>query len=192
MRADRDSVLFGVKLLENNDIEFVGDMPDLTPEIEDLCLDDPASALGSSNGVKKSEEKVPWQKSLLLYLHDLVILLAVVVIVFLLLFRVVVVSGTSMNTTLLDGDYVLVQSNFTYKNVQTGDVVVMLVRSYDDQPIVKRVIATEGQVVDIDFISFLLGHLILFLHQHCHLFLQHLDSPQQFNYNLFVIHRNPP
>ena len=88
-----------------------------------------------------------------LLLHDIVYMVAIVTLVFTFVIRMVGVSGPSMTPTLLDGDYVLVQSNFTYKNVQTGDVVVMLVRSYDDQPIVKRVIATEGQTVDINFLE---------------------------------------
>lgn len=88
-----------------------------------------------------------------LLLHDIVYMVAIVTLVFTFVIRMVGVSGPSMTPTLLDGNYVLVQSNFTYKNVEVGDVVVMLVRSYDDQPIVKRVIATEGQTVDIDFLE---------------------------------------
>ena len=53
----------------------------------------------------KKQESGGWQKTILMYLHDLVYLLAGLILVFLLLFRVVVVSGTSMNNTLLDGDY---------------------------------------------------------------------------------------
>ena len=49
--------------------------------------------------------KTGWQGTLLMYLHDLVYLLSGLILVFLLLFRVVIVSGTSMNNTLLDGDY---------------------------------------------------------------------------------------
>lgn len=100
------------------------------------------------------KEKQPWQKSALLYLHDLVFLLTSVVVVFLLLFRVVVVSGTSMNNTLLDGDYLLLVGNLFYRQPQQGDVIVASKDSFDNgAPIVKRVIATEGQWVDIDFRS---------------------------------------
>lgn len=88
-----------------------------------------------------------------LLLHDIVYMVAIVTLVFTFVIRMVGVSGPSMTPTLLDGNYVLVQSNFTYRNVEVGDVVVMLVRSYDDQPIVKRVIATEGQEVYIDFLE---------------------------------------
>ena len=95
---------------------------------------------------------VSWQKNLLLYVHDLIYLLAIIVVVSLLVLRLVVVSGTSMNHTLLDGDYLLVISNMFYREPQKGDIVVVSKESFDDgAPIVKRVIATEGQTVDIDF-----------------------------------------
>ena len=101
---------------------------------------------------RKKEEKVSWQKQVLLYLHDLVYLLAAVIVVLLLCFRVVVVSGTSMNTTLLDGDYLLLVGNMFYHEPEYGDVIVASKDSFDNgAPIVKRVIATEGQWVDIDF-----------------------------------------
>ena len=103
---------------------------------------------------EKSErrKKTGWQGTLLMYLHDLTYLLAGLILVFLLLFRVVVVSGTSMNDTLLDGDYLLLLSSTFYQNPQRGDIIVASKESFDNgAPIVKRVIATEGQVVDIDF-----------------------------------------
>ena len=97
-------------------------------------------------------EKPTWQKQVLLYLHDLVYLLAGVILALLLCFRVAVVSGTSMNNTLLDGDYLLLLGNVLYQDPQYGDVIVASKQSYDNgAPIVKRVIATEGQWVDIDF-----------------------------------------
>lgn len=93
-----------------------------------------------------------WQADLLTYLHDLVYLLAALILAFLLLFRVVVVSGTSMNNTLYQGDYLLLLSNTFYHEPQYGDIIVASKESFDNgAPIVKRVIATEGQFVDIDF-----------------------------------------
>ena len=103
---------------------------------------------------KKKQEKLPWQKNLLLYMHDLVYLLAIVVVVFLLLFRVVVVSGTSMNNTLMNGDYLLLVGDIFYRQPKQGDVIVASKKTFENgAPIVKRVIATEGQWVDIDFKS---------------------------------------
>ena len=98
------------------------------------------------------ENKQSWQKSTMLYIHDLIYLLAGIMIVFLLVFRVIVVSGSSMYSTLVDGDYLLLLSNVFYHEPENGDIVVISKESFDNgKPIVKRVIATEGQTVDIDF-----------------------------------------
>ena len=92
------------------------------------------------------------KEALLLYLHDFVTWLVVILLVFLLLFRVVVVSGVSMNDTLIHGDYLLLINNVFYRNPQQGDIIVAAKDSFKDgEPIIKRVIATEGQWVDIDF-----------------------------------------
>ena len=86
------------------------------------------------------------------YLHDLVTLIAGVILVFSLLFRVVVVSGPSMNNTLIDGDWLLLLGNVFYSEPRKGDIIVASKDSFDNgSPIIKRVIATEGDTVDIDF-----------------------------------------
>lgn len=93
-----------------------------------------------------------WKKSVIAYLHDLVYMLMTILLVFLLFFRVIVVSGDSMYSTLLDGDYLLLLGNLFYQEPEQGDIVVISKKSFDDgKPIVKRVIAVEGQTVDIDF-----------------------------------------
>lgn len=101
---------------------------------------------------KKKEEELSFEKSVVLYLHDLIYLLVAFMIVLLLVFRVVIVSGTSMYATLYDGDYLLLLSNTLYREPERGDIIVVSKQSFDNgAPIVKRVIATEGQTVDIDF-----------------------------------------
>ena len=98
------------------------------------------------------EKTLSWKESVLLYLHDGLYLLSIMLIVFLLVFRIIVVSGDSMRRTLVDGDYLLLLSNLFYREPQQGDVIVISKDSFDDgAAIVKRVIATEGQTVDIDF-----------------------------------------
>lgn len=86
-------------------------------------------------------------------LHDLVYILAAVTLLFVFVLRVVNVSGYSMYPTLVNGDYVALRSNVLYNgdDIQNGDVVVALAPRYDTEPLVKRVIATAGQTVDIDF-----------------------------------------
>lgn len=100
----------------------------------------------------ESQKKDSPQKTVLLYLHDLAYLLCAILLVFLLVFRVVVVSGDSMNQTLIDGDYLLLLSSVFYQEPKQGDIIVASRYGFrDGTPIVKRVIATEGQKVDIDF-----------------------------------------
>ena len=91
-------------------------------------------------------------KSILEYLHDFVTLLSGILLVLLLLLRVVVVSGPSMKNTLIDGDYIALLSNVFYSKPSQGDIVVASKESFKNgEPIIKRIIATEGQQVDIDF-----------------------------------------
>ena len=97
---------------------------------------------------KKKDEKTDWQKTVVLYMHDLLYMLVTIMILFLLVFRVIVVSGSSMYNTLIDGDYLLLVSNLFYQNPEYGDIIVASKESFDDgKPIIKRVIATEGQTV---------------------------------------------
>ena len=99
--------------------------------------------------VDKQQER---KETILLYLHDFVIWLVAILLIFLLLFRVVVVSGPSMNDTLVHGDYLLLLNNVFYSDPKQGDIIVAAKASFKDgEPIIKRVIATEGQWVDIDF-----------------------------------------
>ena len=132
--------------MEENFNEYIEDVEAI------LESEIPAQEEAAAADEKKKDKEISWQKTVLMYLHDLVYLLAGLILVFLLLFRVVVVSGTSMNNTLLDGDYLLLLSSTFYQKPQYGDIIVASEDSFDNgSPIVKRVIATEGQVVNIDF-----------------------------------------
>jgi len=84
-------------------------------------------------------------------LHDLVYILACVTIVFVFAVRLVGVDGESMYPTLNNADYLGLLSNVFYSEPQRGDIVVLTVPYFKNQPIVKRVIATGGQTVNIDF-----------------------------------------
>lgn len=79
------------------------------------------------------------------------ILVAVIAVVILLTFcfRLIDVDGTSMETTLIDTDKVIVTDLFY--TPENGDIVVISHGAEYDKPLVKRVIATEGQTLDINF-----------------------------------------
>ncbi len=101
---------------------------------------------------KKKTEQRTGKQSLVLYVHDLLYMLAAIMLVFLVFFRVIVVTQNSMYDTLWDGDYLLLVSETFCGAPKQGDIVVISKQSFEDgKPIVKRVIATEGQQVDIDF-----------------------------------------
>lgn len=78
-----------------------------------------------------------------------------IVLIFVLLscfFRLTYVNGISMEETLHNKDLLLI-SDFLYEP-KTGDIVVLHDPSLPgiySEPLVKRIIATEGQVIDIDF-----------------------------------------
>ncbi len=106
---------------------------------------------GTEVDVQMTAEKPSALKELYVLLHDLVYILAFVTLFFVFALRLVSVDGYSMYPTLDDHDYVALLSNVLYQDVKAGDIVVARVPTFSDDPIVKRVIATEGQTVDIDF-----------------------------------------
>ena len=71
------------------------------------------------------------------------------VVVFTFFVRLIGVDGSSMYPTLQDHSIMLV-SDFGY-SPEKGDIVVLRKEGfYNDQPIVKRIIATGGDTIDID------------------------------------------
>ena len=84
------------------------------------------------------------------WIQSLMVALVICIAIFIFAIRVVDVSGSSMWPTLVDGDKMLVPNLFF--TPQRGDIVVFKTDNYDpDKALVKRVIATEGQEVSIDF-----------------------------------------
>ena len=96
-------------------------------------------------------------KELVEWLESIAVAVICVVLLFSFFFRIVTISGPSMENTLFNGDRIVI-SNMFY-TAKCGDVVVIS-RNYENEasnidhsadPIIKRVIATEGMTVDIDF-----------------------------------------
>lgn len=93
-------------------------------------------------------------------IYELVEMLGIVSVTIMLLFafvfRLNIVDGHSMDVTLAHGEYLAVSDLF-YEPA-AGDIVIVHKINADpyDAPIVKRVIATEGQTVDIDFTTWTL------------------------------------
>ena len=112
---------------------------------------------------KNANKKTSFRHEILDWLDVIVIAIVAVVLVFTFLVRIATIEGPSMENTLYSGEKVLI-SNIGYTPKQ-GDIVVIS-RNYNSidpskiewpdnlyssEPIIKRIIALEGQTVDIDF-----------------------------------------
>lgn len=83
------------------------------------------------------------------WINSIIAALIVCVLVFVFLARMVNVVGSSMYPTLEENDKIVI-CNLFYEPKQ-GDIVVLRKDTFMEEPIVKRVIALEGQTVNIDF-----------------------------------------
>ncbi len=74
----------------------------------------------------------------------------IIFVVFTFICRPTSVVGTSMVPTLQNGDWLIATPQKEYKY---GDIVIITQPNVHNEPLIKRVIATEGQTVDINFTS---------------------------------------
>ena len=128
------------------------------PEEDRPAPDSPETATPAENAEaaaprgkqKKEKEKSTPSADLFSWLQALTCALVVLAVAFTFVGRIIIVDGHSMDPTLNDKDLILLQC-IGYEPKQ-GDVVVLR-KDFADihHPIVKRVIATAGQTVDIDF-----------------------------------------
>ena len=98
---------------------------------------------------EKKEKKNGFASGLFDYLEIFVISIAVVLLVFTFGARLCRVDGGSMKNSFEDGQMLII-SNFFY-TPNNGDVIVFHQLEYFQKPLVKRVIATGGQTVTINF-----------------------------------------
>lgn len=103
------------------------------------------------NMPKEQDEEQAGGRDLYEWVQALVCSVLAVVLLFTFVIRLIGVDGHSMVPTLQDRDRLLVLNSLLYDDYQYGDIVVLRKNTFLDDPIVKRVIATEGQTVDIDF-----------------------------------------
>lgn len=102
--------------------------------------------------MQEQEKQTAKGRDLYEWVQSLVGSVLVVVAIFTFVIRMMGVDGHSMLNTLQHGDCLLVVNSMLYHDYKYGDIVILRKNGvFDDDPIVKRVIAVEGQTVDIDF-----------------------------------------
>ena len=93
---------------------------------------------------KIEQHKTRFSQVLRSTVFSLVVVAAVVVLITLLLLPVLQITGSSMTETLYEGDIVIAMNGSDY---DTGDIIAFY---YNNNILVKRVIAKSGDWVDID------------------------------------------
>ncbi len=114
------------------------------PETNTPEADEDTDGAGAA-GKKKSEEKL----ELYDWVQCIVVALVAGIMFFIFCARIVKVEGHSMVPTLQDGDKIVTTKLFY--TPKAGDIVVVQTNTFGPKPIVKRIIATGGQTVNIDF-----------------------------------------
>ena len=131
MTEDRDE--YTCEQAENVD-EYVCEQAELTDENNDL--------------VQKTKRSL---LSVVEYVEIFAVAVFAVLFIFSFMFRICIVDGASMNNTLQSGERLLT-TNFFY-TPEGGDIIVFYENDPLNKPLVKRVIATEGQTVEINYIA---------------------------------------
>ena len=114
---------------------------------EDLPEKEDAAGPGEKQVIQLNNSEIT--ATVLDWLGSLFMALVCVLLIMSFVFRVIKVDGTSMEPTLIDNDKVII-SNLFY-TPQNGDIVVISHGEDYANPLVKRVIATAGQELFIDF-----------------------------------------
>ncbi len=130
-----------------NDTEILND--NIEDDLDDVEID--------VSDIQSTRETTSLKAFVFDWLEVLVHAIIAVVICFSFLFRIATIDGPSMKDTLHHGERVIITNLFYEPKV--GDIVVISrnkensVYTMNDSntPIIKRIIAMEGQTVDIDF-----------------------------------------
>ena len=134
-----------------NDLDDIGSATEEenTEAKKPAAEDFPSEAPVKTDGKKQPDEE-PFTIVGAMYEGVSIVVSAIMIIalVFTFAFRLVGVSGTSMNDTLADGDWLLVTPY--YSEPQYGDIVITTKETAADGSLVKRVIAVAGEEVIVD------------------------------------------
>ncbi len=120
---------------------------DTEPKIQDSCDDCSEQEEASKDTMTLQKKKTVFAAEVLDYLEVIVVAICVVILLFSFAFRLCRVKGESMENTLFDGEALIVSDLFY--TPERGDIVVFHQTGKLNEPVVKRIIATEGETVHI-------------------------------------------
>lgn len=125
--------------------------PDYSSELVDYTDETEVETKPEASTDDEKSTESESKKKLYASIYDLVSVVMssfiIIAVIFVFVFRLVGVSGKSMTNTLQDGDWLITVQKPEYV---AGDIVVITQDTWFHEPLIKRVIATEGQVIDID------------------------------------------
>ncbi|MGN0526753.1 MAG: signal peptidase I [Acutalibacteraceae bacterium] len=96
----------------------------------------------------KTKSKTNTYLSIFDFVSIIMMSFIIIAIVFTFAFRLVGVVGSSMTNTLQENDWLITVQKEHYER---GDIVVITQPNFFNEPLIKRVIATEGETVTIDY-----------------------------------------
>ncbi len=115
----------------------------------DIDIQDESFGVNEDDVIKVKANSSPVANMFYEWSHSIIVAIVIVVLLLTFVFRLVNIEGTSMVDTLHNQDKVII-TNFMYKP-EVGDIVVFPADEKVNTPIIKRVIALEGQQVYIDY-----------------------------------------
>lgn len=109
-----------------------------------------SEGMNTSSGIKKENKKESFLSSLYDWIEVVSISVIIVIMIFTFVARLSTVDGDSMYPTLIDGERLIVSDLFY--SPENGDIVVLQEKNaFFTSPLVKRIIAQEGQTIDFDY-----------------------------------------
>lgn len=109
--------------------------------IENVSL---PTATALEKEIKREKYKQRYKRVLKSTVYGLIVVAAVAVLIATLVFPVVQIAGNSMSPTLNEGEVVVLVKT---KSLELGDVCAF---SFSNKVLIKRIIGTPGDVIDID------------------------------------------
>lgn len=115
----------------------------------EIASDDVAEVLEDGKESRVKNKPAAWVKEIFDWLEAVIYALVAIFIIFTFCFRIVGVDGESMTPTLQNRDWLMISHvNF---DPEYKDIVVITQPNALNEPLIKRVIATGGDTIDIDF-----------------------------------------